>query len=53
MYLNYQVVCCRKDRDSGEYAQTYCKALNQTLLTQRCQGLLPHTFFSLKAYDTH
>ena len=31
--FSYQVVRCRKDEDSEEYAGTYYEALNQTLLT--------------------
>ena len=51
--LIYQVVRCHKDEDSEEYAQTYYKTLNQTLLTLKYQGSLPNTFYGLEAYDTH
>ena len=48
----YQVVHCLK-RDSTEYACTYYKALNQTLLAQKYQGSSTNTFYGLEAYGTH
>ena len=37
---------------SEEYAQTQYEALNQSLLTQKFQGLPPNTFYGLEAYGT-
>ena len=51
--LIYQVVRCHKDGDSEEYAGTYYEALNQTLLTQKCQRPSPSIFHGLEAYGTH
>ena len=48
----YQVVHCLKG-DFTEYARTYYKALNQTLLAQKYRGLSTNTFYSLEAYGTH
>ena len=45
--LSYQVVRCRKDRDSEEQARTYYKALNQTWLTQKHWELTSSTFNGL------
>ena len=42
--LIYQVVRCHKDEDSKEYARTYYKALNQTLLTQKYRDRFPIRF---------
>ena len=42
---------CHKDKDSEEYARTYCETLNQTLLTQkyfRCNS--PYKMVSYKNY---
>ena len=50
--LNYQVVLYHEDEDSEEYARTYYEALNQTLLTQKYQGLPPNTFYGLESYGT-
>ena len=37
--FSYQVVRCRRDEDSEEYAGTYYEALNQTLLTQKHKSI--------------
>ena len=52
IFIIYQIVLYHEDEDSEEYARTYYEALNQTLLTQKYQGLPPNTFYGMEAYGT-